>query len=76
MVAKQNIKLGHRHAGKLVTVVIEDTHLHVLHGEEELAVRPAATSTRSPAYTSPAPASATVKHELRTISQGCSETSH
>jgi hypothetical protein len=46
MVAKQNIKLGPRHAGKLVTVVIvvtvvfEDTHLRVLHGEEELAVRP------------------------------------
>jgi hypothetical protein len=40
MVAKQNIKLGPRHAGKLVTVVIEDTHLRILHGEEELAVRP------------------------------------
>jgi hypothetical protein len=40
MVAKQNIKLGPRHAGKLVTVVIEDTHLRVLHGDEELAVHP------------------------------------
>lgn len=40
MVAKQFIKLGPRHAGKIVTVVIEDTHLRVLHGEEEIAVRP------------------------------------
>jgi hypothetical protein len=29
-----------RHRGKIVTVVIEDTHLRVLHGEEEIAVRP------------------------------------
>ncbi|OBI95751.1 transposase [Mycobacterium alsense] len=40
MVAGQNIKLGPRHRGKIVTVVIEDTHLRVLHGEEEVAVRP------------------------------------
>jgi hypothetical protein len=40
MVAKQSIKLGPRHAGKLVTVIVEDTHLRVLHGEEEIAVRP------------------------------------
>jgi transposase InsO family protein len=40
MVARQPIKLGQRHAGKLVTVVIEDTHLRILHGEEEIAVRP------------------------------------
>jgi hypothetical protein len=39
MVTGQNIKLGPRHRGKIVTVVIEDTHLHVLHGEEEIAVR-------------------------------------
>lgn len=39
-VANQCIKLGPRHVGKLVTVVIEDTHLWVLHGEEEIAVRP------------------------------------
>jgi hypothetical protein len=30
MVAKQSIKLGPRHAGKLVTVVIEDTHFPIL----------------------------------------------
>jgi transposase InsO family protein len=40
VVAGQRIKLGPRHRGKLVTVVIEDTHLRVLHGEEEIAVRP------------------------------------
>jgi Transposase and inactivated derivatives len=40
MVVGQFIKVGPRHAGKLVTVVIEDTHLRVLHGEEELAIRP------------------------------------
>ncbi|PZS27738.1 MAG: IS481 family transposase [Pseudonocardiales bacterium] len=40
MVARQSIKLGPRHAGKVVIVVVEDTHLRVLHGEEEIAVRP------------------------------------
>lgn len=35
----QFIKLGPRHAGKIVTVVIEDTHFRILHGEDELAVR-------------------------------------
>ncbi|WP_131768697.1 IS481 family transposase [Candidatus Protofrankia californiensis] len=40
MVAGQNIKLGLAHRGKIVTVVIEDTHLRILHGEEEIAVRP------------------------------------
>lgn len=40
MVAGQGIKLGPRHRGKVVTVVIEDTHLRVLHGDEEIAVRP------------------------------------
>jgi hypothetical protein len=45
MVAGQFIKVGPRHAGKLVTVVIEDTHFRVLHGEEELAVRPRKDTT-------------------------------
>jgi transposase InsO family protein len=40
MVAGQGIKLGPRHRGKIVTVVVEDTHLRILHGEEEIAVRP------------------------------------
>ncbi|QUQ68283.1 IS481 family transposase ISMva2 [Kutzneria sp. CA-103260] len=40
MVGGQRIKFGPRHRGKVVTVVIEDTHLRVLHGDEEIAVRP------------------------------------
>jgi transposase InsO family protein len=40
MVNKQAMKLGPRHAGKLVTVIIEDTCYRILHGEEELAVKP------------------------------------
>jgi hypothetical protein len=55
MVARQSIKLGPRHAGKIVTVA-EDTHLRVIHGEEEIAVRPGAASRPSPDSTSPAPA--------------------
>ncbi len=39
IVNKQRIKLGQRHAGKLVTVVIENTHYRVLHDGEEVAVR-------------------------------------
>jgi hypothetical protein len=45
MVNKQPIKLGPRHAGKLVTVVIEDTHFRILHGEEELAIKPRRDTT-------------------------------
>jgi hypothetical protein len=40
MINNQPIKLGPRHAGKLVTVIIEDTCYRILHGEEELAVKP------------------------------------
>ncbi|MFF3505502.1 hypothetical protein [Streptomyces sp. NPDC003247] len=35
----QFIKLGPRHAGKIVTVVIEDTDYRILRGEDELTVR-------------------------------------
>jgi transposase InsO family protein len=45
MVSRQPIKLGHRHAGKLVTVIIEDTHFRILHGEEELAIKPRRDTT-------------------------------
>jgi hypothetical protein len=57
LVAGQRIKLGPRHRGKLVTVVVEDTYLRVLHGEEEIAVHPRRNLTPSPASTSPAPES-------------------
>jgi hypothetical protein len=40
LVVGQRSKLGPRHRGKLVTVVIEDTHLRTLDGDEEIAVRP------------------------------------
>ena len=40
MINGQFVKLGPRHAGKIVTIVIEDTHYRILHGEDELAVRP------------------------------------
>jgi hypothetical protein len=40
MVNRQKIRIGSTHAGKLVTVVIEDTHLRVLHNGEELSLHP------------------------------------
>jgi transposase InsO family protein len=45
MVAGQNIKLGLTHRGKIVAVVIEDTHLRILHGDEQIAVRSRRTTT-------------------------------
>jgi hypothetical protein len=54
MVNKQPIKFGPRHAGKLVTVIIEDTCYRILHGEEELAIKPRRDTTKSPASTSEA----------------------
>jgi transposase InsO family protein len=40
MVTRQKIRVGSVHAGKLITVVIEDTHLRVLHNGEELSLHP------------------------------------
>jgi hypothetical protein len=41
MVIRQPIKLGPGHARKLVTVVIRGhTHRRILHGEEELVIKP------------------------------------
>ena len=45
MVNKQPIKLGPRHAGKLVTVIIEDTCYRIPHGGEELAIKPRRDTT-------------------------------
>jgi hypothetical protein len=42
---RQPIKLGPRHAGKLVTVVIEDTCYRILHNGEELAIKPRRDTT-------------------------------
>ena len=44
MVTRQRIRIGRAHAGKLVTVIIEDTHLRVLHNGEELSLHPLANS--------------------------------
>jgi hypothetical protein len=54
MVNRQPIKLGPRHAGKLVTVVIDDTCYRIQHDGEELAINPAATPHPSPGSTSAA----------------------
>jgi hypothetical protein len=43
MVTRQKIRVGSAHAGKLITVVIEDTHLRV-HNGEELSLHPRANS--------------------------------
>jgi hypothetical protein len=45
MINRQPIKLGPRHAGKLVTVIIEDSHYRILHGDEELAIKPRRDTT-------------------------------
>lgn len=39
MVTRQRLKLGKRNAGKLVTVIIEDTYFRILHEGEEIAVK-------------------------------------
>jgi hypothetical protein len=39
MVNRQLIRLGPRHADKLVTGLIADTCCRILHGEEELAIK-------------------------------------
>jgi transposase InsO family protein len=40
MVTRQRLRVGRTHAGKLVTIIVEDTHLRVLHNGEELALHP------------------------------------
>ncbi len=38
MVARQRLRVGRTHAGKVVTVIVEDTHFRVLDGDEELSL--------------------------------------
>jgi len=55
MVARQQIRVGRTHAGKTVTIVVEDTHLRVLHNGEEMSLHPRTTHrpvTRFRAYAS------------------------
>ena len=44
MVSRQRIRVGRAHAGKLVTVILEDTHLRVVHDGEELTLHPRTTT--------------------------------
>lgn len=37
MVARQRLRVGRAHAGNVVTVIVEDTHFCLLHGDEELS---------------------------------------
>jgi hypothetical protein len=39
MVTRQRVRGGATHAGKLVTIVVEDTHLRVLHNGQELSLQ-------------------------------------
>jgi transposase InsO family protein len=45
MVTRQRLRVGRTHAGKTVTVIVEDTHLRVLHNGEELSLHPRTTTT-------------------------------
>jgi hypothetical protein len=54
MVTRQSLRIGRAHAGKLVTIVVEDTHFRVLRDGEELSLHPRTTNqpvTRFTAYT-------------------------
>ncbi|MFE6052500.1 hypothetical protein ACFQ6N_17235 [Kitasatospora sp. NPDC056446] len=44
MVANQRLRVGASHAGKTVTIVIEDTVFRVLDGDVELSVHPRKTT--------------------------------
>ncbi len=43
MVARHILKIGYSHRGKVVKVIVEDTHFRVVHDGEELAVHPRTT---------------------------------
>jgi hypothetical protein len=40
MVARQRLRVGTTHAGKIVTIIAEDTCFRILHGDQELAIHP------------------------------------
>lgn len=40
MVTRQRVRVGRTHAGKVVTILVEDTHFRVVHNGEELALHP------------------------------------
>lgn len=45
MVARQRLRIGRAHAGKIVTVIAEDTCFRVLHEGHELAIHPRTSTT-------------------------------
>ncbi len=47
MVARQRLRVGRTRTGKVVTVVVEDTHFRILHNEQELAIHPRHPERRS-----------------------------
>ena len=54
MVTRQSLRIGRVHAGKHVTIIVEDTHLRVLHNGEELSLHARTNNqpvTRFTAYT-------------------------
>ncbi|WP_327007063.1 IS481 family transposase [Dactylosporangium sp. NBC_01737] len=40
MITRQRIRVGRTHAGKIVTIFVEDTHFRVVHNGEDLALHP------------------------------------
>jgi hypothetical protein len=40
MVTRQRLRIGHTHAGKTVTILVEDTHFRVLHNGQQLSLHP------------------------------------
>jgi hypothetical protein len=79
MVTRQRVRVGRTHAGKLVTVLVEDTHLRVLHNGEELSLHPRLDNrpvTRFRAYQTGTATTDHVNHLPRTTCPACRETSH
>lgn len=49
MVANQRLRVGRQHAGKIVTIVVEDTHFRITHDGQELGIHPRTeTTSRGP----------------------------
>lgn len=55
MVARQRLRIGRTHAGKTVTILVEDTHFRVLDGSTELSVHPRNTQQPIRHFKAPAP---------------------
>lgn len=53
MVAGQRLRIGRTHAGKVVTVLVEDHHFRVLDGESELALHARTTTKPLRNYNAP-----------------------